>query len=275
MALKAWAKRIVASAAGPGMEGLRDRIARLERMSGARAAGPPLWRGTLDHGRALGADGREHESLTRAYREQLREWVQAARATAPHSAQDGNDPPCSGLLRSELAAMLGPEAQGGVGAWCAGRSVVELGAGPCPAVSAAPWRRAVVVDPLAEGFVAEDVWNQRWSGQVTLIAAGGERLPLPSATFDLAIGGQGLRRMGDPLPVLLEIRRVLRPGALLWLRDPDGPVPAPQAPLQLHATSVAIECGFIPVRERPSGGAMLRSPGAPPQRAADAREPGA
>ncbi|MEX2217711.1 MAG: methyltransferase domain-containing protein [Phycisphaerales bacterium] len=119
----------------------------------------------------------------------------------------------------ELGAALG---LGGAGdaaldAWCAERSVVEIGAGPYPAVAAAPrWKRAVAVDPIARAYVEEGLVPAA-AGHVTYIESPGERVPLPAGFADLVIIENALDHVSDPGAVLAEIRRLLGAGGLLWL----------------------------------------------------------
>ncbi|MCP4965934.1 MAG: methyltransferase domain-containing protein [bacterium] len=46
-------------------------------------------------------------------------------------------------------------------------------------------------------------------------------LPLPSDTFDIAYGHQVLQHLGDPVAALREVRRVLKPGGVVAVRDAD------------------------------------------------------
>lgn len=46
-------------------------------------------------------------------------------------------------------------------------------------------------------------------------------LPFADASFDAAYGHQILQHLGDPVAALIEVRRVLRPGALVAVRDAD------------------------------------------------------
>jgi ubiquinone/menaquinone biosynthesis C-methylase UbiE len=114
----------------------------------------------------------------------------------------------------ELGQALGTA---DIDAWCEGASVVEIGAGPYPAVAAAPrWRRAVAVDPLAKSYAEEDLLPEA-AGHVTYIEATGERIPLPADFADLVIIENALDHVSDPGAVLLEIRRLLCEGGMLWL----------------------------------------------------------
>ena len=61
--------------------------------------------------------------------------------------------------------------------WASQRSVVEIGAGPYPLVAAATkgWKRCVAVDPIARGYVEEDLLPPIASG-VVYVAARGESM---------------------------------------------------------------------------------------------------
>jgi len=101
--------------------------------------------------------------------------------------------------------------------WCTSISVVELGAGPYPAIAAAPaWRRAVAVDPLAKSYVEEGLLTAAAS-RVTYIEANGEHIPLPPGFADLVVMDNALDHVTDPGAVLDEVNRLLRPGGLLWV----------------------------------------------------------
>jgi SAM-dependent methyltransferase len=101
--------------------------------------------------------------------------------------------------------------------WCATRSAIEIGAGPYPALAAAPrWKRAVAVDPIARGYAEENLLPQAAS-HITYLEASGERIPLPSASADLVIIENALDHVSDPAAVLAEIRRLLSPSGLLWV----------------------------------------------------------
>jgi SAM-dependent methyltransferase len=117
----------------------------------------------------------------------------------------------------ELGRRLGLSDEAALDRWCAGQSVVEIGAGPYPAVATAPaWRRAVAVDPLAKGYAREGLLPPACN-RITYIDAAGEDVPLASGFADLVIIENALDHVTDPEAVLMEIRRLLRPEGLLWL----------------------------------------------------------
>ena len=78
-------------------------------------------------------------------------------------------------------------------------------------------RRGVGVD-LSEQMLRRGAAKLRRRGldaRARLIAGDVEALPLPSASFDAATIGFGIRNVGDPAAALAEFRRVLRPGGRL------------------------------------------------------------
>jgi SAM-dependent methyltransferase len=140
--------------------------------------------------------------------------------------------------------------------WCARQSVVEIGAGPYPAIAAAPaWRRAVAIDPLAKCYAEEGLLPAA-ANHVTYIEAPGEHLPLPPGFADLVVMDNALDHVSDPGAVLTEIKRVLRAGGLFWLlvdlsTHKDHMHPHPFDELSLRA--LLREKGFEIVTDRVSG----------------------
>lgn len=102
--------------------------------------------------------------------------------------------------------------------WCRGKSVVEIGAGPYPAICAARlgWARAVAADPVAKGYCEEGMVPAA-CGSVVYIEAPGECVPLPAGFADLVIIENCLDHVADPKAVVCEIHRLLQPGGLVWL----------------------------------------------------------
>lgn len=56
---------------------------------------------------------------------------------------------------------------------------------------------------------------------VTYLQASVYALPLPDESFDVAYGHQILQHLADPVAALAEVRRVLKPGGLIAVRDGD------------------------------------------------------
>lgn len=139
--------------------------------------------------------------------------------------------------------------------WCAQQSALEIGGGPYPALAAAPrWQRAVAVDPIARAYTEESLAPPGCE-HIVWLEAPGERVPLPTASVDLAILENALDHVTDPHAVLAEIRRLLRPTGRLWLlvdlsthRDPMHPHPFDEA----RVRKVLHEAGFAPVVDRVS-----------------------
>lgn len=200
----------------PGVQPLEDRLGgELERVSKRLEA--------------IEASLRRLEGDQEKYQEELGYWRWLFKTDEGRSALDV--PPedaFAGWQRDRLRELARCLRLGGAGAegerldealdaWCEGQSVIEIGAGPYPAVAAAPrWRRAVAVDPIARGYAEEGLLPAA-AGHVTYIAAPGERVPLAAGFADLVIIENALDHVTDPAAVLAEIFRLLRPGGLLWL----------------------------------------------------------
>jgi SAM-dependent methyltransferase len=121
----------------------------------------------------------------------------------------------------KLGQFLGLPDEGNLGDiddWCRDRSVVEIGAGPSPAVAAARrgWRRCVAVDPLARGYAEEGLVPASCQ-HVIYIEAPGERIPLAAGFADVVVCENCLDHVSDPAEVVREMRRLLAPGGYLWL----------------------------------------------------------
>ena len=57
------------------------------------------------------------------------------------------------------------------------------------------------------------------SGRVQFFIADGNRLPFPDASFDLVMSNSVVHHLADPMRVLSEIARLVRPGAAILVRD--------------------------------------------------------
>jgi ubiquinone/menaquinone biosynthesis C-methylase UbiE len=86
------------------------------------------------------------------------------------------------------------------------------------------------------------------------------RLPFPDGSFDAAFAHAVLMHLRDPVQALAEVRRVLGPGGIAGVRDPDwgARLHAPATPLleQWYALTVR-------VRQR-NGGDPFMGPPSPP-----------
>ncbi|MBK7404430.1 MAG: methyltransferase domain-containing protein [Phycisphaerales bacterium] len=216
--------RLVRKMLRPGTAPIEHKLDRvLASLDGPRLG--TVWRG----GRAGGAyrpDGSSDPEATRRMRQELLYWIGAA------ENRHGEFP--DGMAETfrrwqrirlyELARCLGKAEGLEVGGplvgdmadWLAGQRAVEIGGGPWPCVAAAGFATALVVDPLAEGYLAEGLITPEAS-RVTYLAAPGEAIPLPAGGTDLVITDNCLDHVQDPARVAREMGRLLRPGGLLWL----------------------------------------------------------
>ena len=102
--------------------------------------------------------------------------------------------------------------------WAMERVAVEIGSGPFPAISLVGWKQASAVDPLAEGYIAEDLLPRSvQADRVTFLAATGESIPLAAGTTDLVVLENCLDHVEDPALVMRECRRLLRGPGLAWI----------------------------------------------------------
>lgn len=266
-------KRLVARLARPALAGLDARLQRLEsRLETAesllhRLAGPDpgKYREELAYWRWLFKSEKGRTSLHAppevAFAQWQRDRLRDLARTLALADADATD--------AELDAALD--------AWCETRSAVEIGAGPFPALAAAPrWRRAVAVDPLARGYAEEGILAAA-ADHITYVEAPGEDVPLPAGCADLVIIENALDHVSDPGAVLAETFRLLRPGGLLWLlvdlstySDHMHPHPFDEA----RVKTLLRQAGFVPLSERTSDHkshpkaygeyrGLLRKPGEP------------
>lgn len=227
--LKALVKSFAVRAIRPGLAGVEERLARLEsRLEQMTGGAPTKYADELAWWRWLikTEDGRR--SIPGPFEQVFGAWQRDR-------------------LR-DLGRCLGLESDDELDAWCARQSAVEIGAGPYPALAAAPlWRRAVAIDPLARGYADEGLLTPA-AAHVVYIDATGERIPLPAAFADVVIIENALDHVTDPAAVLAEIWRVLRPGGVLWLlvdlsnyRDALHPHPFDEARARLLLGNAGFE----------------------------------
>ena len=120
----------------------------------------------------------------------------------------------------------------------AGKDVVELG---CGTAYVSAWlkkrgaARVVGVDPTPAQLETARRCNEKLGLGLELVEAFGEDVPLPDASFDLAVSEYGASIWADPYRWIPEAARLLRPGGeLVFLRNatlailcsPDENLPA-------------------------------------------------
>jgi SAM-dependent methyltransferase len=250
-------KHLAARLARPSLQPLYERMERLEGSVDRLAASVEV----------LAASVLDREK----HREELGYWRWLFK-TPEGRASHGGTPP-EELFRTwqrdrlrELGAALGLDSTVHAGAangtndaaldgWCAEQSAIEIGAGPYPALAAAPrWKRAVAVDPLARAY-GDELILPAAADHIVYIEASGERIPLAAGFADLVIIENALDHVSDPGAVLAEIRRLLRDDGLLWLlvdlsnySDHMHPHPFNEE----RVRSLLAQAGFEPVRDRVS-----------------------
>ena len=105
-----------------------------------------------------------------------------------------------------------------------GSDVLDLACGTGDLAFAAARDGAAVVGlDITPRMLALARGRPEWTPRVRLAAGDMTTLPLPSARFDVATTGYGLRNVPDLPSALAEIRRVLRPGGRLCSLDFDRP----------------------------------------------------
>lgn len=76
--------------------------------------------------------------------------------------------------------------------------------------------------PLALAQAFELAKQEGWGEVITFAVGAPEKLPVPDACADLVFCNSLLWRRSDPVAVLREMRRALRPGGRLLAAEPDG-----------------------------------------------------
>lgn len=91
--------------------------------------------------------------------------------------------------------------------------VLEVGCGAHGLIFYFGAKDGVGVDPLADHYAS---LFPAWQGRATIIAAGGEQLPLEDASFDIVLCDNVVDHAESPSRIMSEIARVLKPGGLLY-----------------------------------------------------------
>lgn len=251
-------KQLAARLLRPGLADIHRRldlveVKALERTAAARPSPSEIqWRGNLQTGRATTPDGAIIAPASAKFRDELTYWVTVARGLDPSFPGDfhATFADWQRTRLKELAAQLGLDGPAFT-VWCAGRTAIEIGGGPHPALCEARWNRAIAVDPLADGYAAEGLYPES-ARHITHLASPGEAIPLPSAIADLVIIENALDHVEDPRAVIAEIARLLRPGGLVWLlvdlmdyRDHMHPSPMSEPKLRGLMTSAGFSERYL------------------------------
>ncbi|GHF31122.1 hypothetical protein GCM10018790_05960 [Kitasatospora xanthocidica] len=109
----------------------------------------------------------------------------------------------------------------GIGSDGTDATVLELGAGP-----GAVTRRLRAALPAGTTLIAADIDAELLAHAagpgVTLLVADGADLPLPDASVDFVLLRYVLQHVPDPVSVLAEVRRVLKPGGRVACTEVDS-----------------------------------------------------
>ncbi|TVQ62541.1 MAG: class I SAM-dependent methyltransferase [Phycisphaerales bacterium] len=259
-AAKSLYKRVVRKLMRAGLADVEAHLQTIDQALAADADRVAVWRGSLADGAAVLEDGREPAELTRKYRSELAFWVNVVKNTERVPGFEGEFEATFGGWQRDRLNELGrflelPEGLA-LCEWCAERVAVEIGAGPYPMLAVATWKAAVAVDPLADGYLAEDLLPKRaHADRLIYLAAPGERVPLPAGSADLVVIENCLDHVSDPARVMREVRRLLKPGGLCWIlvdlmdyRDEMHPHAFNEARLR----ALLAEAGFETLRDRVS-----------------------
>ena len=97
------------------------------------------------------------------------------------------------------------------------RAVLEIGSGPFGMLACLPHGSGVAVDPLMCDFVP--YMQEHWGASPLRIAALGETLPVATGAFDDAVAINCLDHTLEPIKILREITRALKPGGFFFLMN--------------------------------------------------------
>ena len=97
------------------------------------------------------------------------------------------------------------------------RAVLEIGSGPFGMLGCLPHGRGVAVDPLMCDFAP--YMQPHWGPSPLRVAALGETPPVATAAFDDAVAINCLDHTLEPIKILREITRALKPGGFFFLMN--------------------------------------------------------
>jgi SAM-dependent methyltransferase len=92
--------------------------------------------------------------------------------------------------------------------------VLEVGSGGTGIVFNFGTAHGIGIDPLADDLRTLFPWQR--ASSVPTVAAEGERLPFPDASFDIVMSDNVVDHARSPARIVAEMARVLKPGGLLY-----------------------------------------------------------
>lgn len=118
--------------------------------------------------------------------------------------------------------------------------IIDVGCGAGHVtVALAPLAQSVVAVDLTDAMLAQTTQQVTNKGltNVRIERADAAQLPFPDAAFDMAVSRYAAHHFADPLAVLREVRRVLKPGGRWLLVDVVSPL-QPMADTVLNAVEI-------------------------------------
>jgi SAM-dependent methyltransferase len=130
-----------------------------------------------------------------------------------------------------------------------GKVVVDIGPGPLGFPDACPARLSIGVDPLADRYLEHGLLLE--GSKAVYLAVGAESIPMTSGSVDVVVARNSLDHVDDPLAVLSEAQRLLRPDGTLILNFDIGHAPTATEPHSLTRGGIrAALAGLTVVSER-------------------------
>jgi len=150
-------------------------------------------------------NGWRHQKARRAMERQLEFQRKKSAAVAGHEpelmqAMSRSSERVRSLL--ETYKPIGPDAR-----------VIEVGSGATGLIFFFPGNHRIGIDPLAVHY---RTLFPAWQGRARTVAAFGERLPFAQQSFDVVLCDNVIDHAEDPLAIVSELVRVLRPGGVLY-----------------------------------------------------------
>ena len=98
-------------------------------------------------------------------------------------------------------------------------AILEIGSGAAGIITFLPSEKKFAIDPLEQFYAAVKKYAEFRDKDVSYFAGRGEALPFEKAKFDFIIMDNVLDHCEDPDSVLREMKRVLKPGGIVYFRQ--------------------------------------------------------